>query len=193
MERDDINREKLISELKMGNPSSFRAIYDMYVGRLFSFAFSLTMSREDAADIVQEIFVRLWENRESISVDKHFEAYLFAIGRNLFVSACRKRMAEQRYAAHVEHIDDTQTVPMPSSAIEYDEYRKSFGKAFMSLPERQRQIVSLSKFKGMKNAEIAKELSLSEQTVKNQLSLGLKELRRLLAKSGHTMILLLFF
>lgn len=190
MDSGNRHKERLISELREGKASAFRSIYDMYVDRLFSFVFSLTKSREDAADIVQEVFVRLWESRENISVGKNLEAYLFSIGRNLFVTACRKRAVEQRYADYLEYLDDINSTSTASSALEFDEYRKSFGQAVMSLPERQREIVRLSKFKAVKNSEIAKVLNLSEQTVKNQLSLGLKELRRLLAKTSPVLILL---
>lgn len=190
MDRGDRYKERLISELREGKASAFRAIYHTYVDRLFSFAFSLTKNSEDASDIVQEVFVRLWESRTNISVGKNLEAYLFSIGRNLFVSACRRRVVEQHYADHAAYIDDIHSSATASSALEYDEYRKKFGEALNLLTERQRQIVRLSKFKGLKNAEIAKELNLSEQTVKNQLSLGLKELRRLLAKTSLVLILL---
>ncbi|MCM1452204.1 MAG: sigma-70 family RNA polymerase sigma factor [Clostridium sp.] len=169
-----------------------KVLYDLYAGRVYSFAYSLAKSREDASDIVQEVFARLWANRKDIEVGKPLIPLLFAIGKNLFISAYRKRMASRCYVDYVEYLDSLAESETASSALEYDEYKRSVAAAFKALPLRQRQIVALSKFQGMKNAEIAKELNLSEQTVKNQLSLGLKALRLSLAKIP-LVILCVFF
>lgn len=88
----------------------------------------------------------------------------------------------------MEFLDVQQEHKTADSDMEYDEFKKTLNSAINSLPSRQRQIVWLSKYKGMKNADIASTLNLSEQTVKNQLSLGLKALRESL---GNGFILLL--
>ncbi len=186
-------RKKIIADLKNGSQHAFKIIYDMYAPKLFSYAFSLTKSRDDASDLVQEVFVKLWESRGRIDVDKSFESFLFVIGRNLFISAYRKRMSSQHYVDYVEYLDSLQSNNTASSAIEFDEYRSALVRAFRTLSARQQQIVKLSKWKGMKNSEIAKELNLSEQTVKNQLSLGLKELRLSLAKLSIVISLVSLF
>ncbi len=180
--------KKLITGLKEGSQDCFRLIYDLYAGRLLSFVFCLTKSREDSFDIVQEVFERLWTNREKISDDKSLESFLFVIGKNLFVSAYRKRLSSQKYEDYMEFLDVQQEHKTADSDMEYDEFKKTLNSAINSLPSRQRQIVWLSKYKGMKNADIASTLNLSEQTVKNQLSLGLKALRESL---GNGFILLL--
>lgn len=192
---DDLNpsyRKKLIADLKIGSTEAFKIIYDMYAPRLYRFAYTLTKSSLDSADIVQEVFVRLWENRDRISDDKPLESFLFVIGRNLFVTAYRKRLSSQRYADYTEYLDSFQTTDTAASAMEYDEYKRSLSHAFKLLPMRQRQIIHLSKWKGMKNSEIARKLNLSEQTVKNQLSLGLKTLKMSLAKIELPVIFLFF-
>lgn len=183
----------LLSALRDGSESAFKAVYDLYSPRLFSFVVSLTKSRDEASDIVQEVFVRLWEYREAIRVDEPLDSFLFTIGRNLFVSAYRKRLAAQRYTDYVEYLESLTDAVTASTAVEYDEYRRSMGKALRDLPLRQRQIVGLSRFRGMKNSEIARELNLSEQTVKNQLSLGLKSLRLSLAKIPLAILLMHIF
>lgn len=179
------NHKKLIAGLKEGSQDCFRLIYDLYATRLFSFVFSLTKSREDSYDIVQEVFERLWVNRKKISDEKSLESFLFVIGKNLFVSAYRKRLSSQKYEDFTQYLDAQQEHKTADSDLEYDEFKKTLNAAINSLPSRQRQIVWLSKYKGMKNADIASALNLSEQTVKNQLSLGLKALRESL---GYTFI-----
>ena len=189
--KDNINdpgHKKLISGLKEGSQDCFKLIYDLYVTRIYSFVYGLIKSKEDAMDIVQEVFERLWINREKISDEKSLESFLMVIGKNLFVSAYRKRLSSQKYEDYVEYLDEQQASETADSAMEYDEFRKSLDTAIGSLPSRQRQIVWFSKYKGMKNSEIAGTLNLSEQTVKNQLSLGLKTLRESLGKA-----LFLFF
>lgn len=173
---------KILSDLREGSPYAFKVVYDLYAPRVYSFAYYLTKSRADSSDLVQEVFIRLWENREKILADKPLLPFLFVIGRNLFISAYRKRMSSVRYADYTEYLDSLEAGGLPSEGIEYDDYRRSFKAAFLSLPMRQQQILRLSKFQGMKNSEIARELNISEQTVKNQLSTGLKNLKLSLAK-----------
>lgn len=179
----DSYHKKLISGLKDGSQDCFKQIYDLYANRLYSFVYSLTKSKEDTIDIVQEVFERLWVNRKKISNEKSLESFLFVIGKNLFVSAYRKRLASQKYEDYTEYLDQRQENETADSAMEYDDFKKTLADSINSLPSRQRQIVWLSKYKGMKNSEIADTLSLSEQTVKNQLSLGLKALRESLGKA----------
>lgn len=179
----DLNHTKLISGLKEGSPECFKLVYDLYAIRLYSFAYSLTKSKEDSFDIVQEVFERLWTNRQKLSDEKSLESFLFVIGKNLFVSAYRKRLSSQKYEDFTEYLDEQKDNNTAESDMEYDEFKKILNAAINSLPARQRQIVVLSKYKGMKNSEIADTLTLSEQTVKNQLSLGLKTLRESLGKA----------
>lgn len=160
----------------------FRIVYEMYTERLFNYALSLLRSREDSLDLVQEVFVRLWEYRDRISDDKPLEALVFSIGKNLIASAYRRRLTSHHYEEYTEYLDEIASTASAASPMEYDEYRRYLARAIQALPLRQRQIVRLAKWKGMKNSEIARALNLSEQTVKNQLSLGLKGLKLSLAK-----------
>ncbi len=179
----DSDHKELISGLKKGSQNCFKLIYDMYANRLYSFVYNLTKSKEDSLDILQEVFERLWDNRKKISDEKSLESFLFVIGKNLFISAYRKRLSSQKYEDYTEYIDRQEEYKTASSAIEYDEFKKILNIALNSLPFRQRQIVWLSKYKGLKNSKIAETLNLSEQTVKNQLSLGLKTLRDVLGET----------
>lgn len=179
----DSYHKKLISGLKEGSQDCFKLLYDLYANRLYSFVYSLTKSREDTFDIVQEVFERLWVNRKKISDEKSLESFLFVIGKNLFVSAYRKRLSSQKYEDYTEYLDQSRENETADTAMEYDEFKKTLAASVNALPTRQRQIVWLSKYKGMKNSDIADTLNLSEQTVKNQLSLGLKSLRESLGKA----------
>ena len=179
----DPKHKKLISGVKEGSQDCFKLVYDLYATRLYSFAYSLTKSKEDSFDIVQEVFERLWTNRQKISDEKSLESFLFVIGKNLFVSAYRKRLSSQKYEDYTHYLDEQRENNTAESAMEYDEFKKKLNAAINSLPALQRQIVVLSKYKGMKNSEIADTLTLSEQTVKNQLSLGLRTLRKSLGKT----------
>lgn len=166
----------LIIELMHGSQSAFKAIYDLYAGRLYGFLFSYLRSRSESEDIVQEVFIKLWQSRETIKQTQSLKSLLFVIGRNLIVTAYRRRInmpAFEDYMAYTNAVADDNG----SCTMEYEEFYALVTKTVDALPARQRDIIKLSRQKGLKNKEIAELLGLSEQTVKNQLSLGLKTVK----------------
>lgn len=173
-----INEHMQIEQLKAGNVSAFKVLYDLYAQRLYSFVYARTGTRVDAEDIVQDVFVCLWQNRQMIKNTDSLKPFLFTISRNLLISACRKR-ANMPVIENLKTCIDKAEIGT-ERPMEYDELRQAVNSALGKLPARQREIIVLSRLNGLKNKEIAQRLNLSEQTVKNQLSLGLKAVRGML-------------
>lgn len=175
----------LIVELKRGSKKAFDKIYSFYAGRLLSYCVKFTKNREDAEEIVQDVFIALWNNRETIRKETRLSSLLFSISRYRVINAYRSSLNAPIYEDYVKYQDEIYAKDN-YSRIEYGEYVKSLKAAIHKLPLTQQRVILLSRFSQLSNKEIANELSLSEQTVKNQLSVGLKALRRLL-------MILLFF
>lgn len=169
----------LIDELKRGSKRAFDKIYSLYAGRLYSYCMKFTKNREDAEEIVQDVFIALWNNRESIRKETTLNSVLFSISKYRVINAYRSSLNTPIYEDYVKYQDEIYTKDN-FSWMEYEEYVKSIKSAIHKLPLTQQRVIILSRFSQLSNKEIAKELSLSEQTVKNQLSIGLKTLRRLL-------------
>lgn len=169
----------LIAELKRGSKKAFDKIYSLYAGRLFSYCVKFTKNREDAEEIVQDVFIALWNNRETIRKEKTLNSLLFSISRYRVINAYRSSLNTPVYEDYVKYQDEIY-IKDNFSRLEYEEFVKSIKVAIQKLPPTQQRVITLSRFSQLSNKEIAEELSLSEQTVKNQLSVGLKALRRLL-------------
>lgn len=173
---DNLIEIKLISELKKGSLKAFDAIYDMYVKRLYVYCLQYTKSEEDAEEIVQDVFVRLWTNRENIRQEETLRSLLFIMSKHHLINAYRTRINSPVYEDYVKYQDNI-SAEVQGHPLEYEEFVKQLKTALYKLPVTQRQVIEMSKLKQLTNKEIALELELSEQTVKNQLSLGLKKLR----------------
>ena len=175
-----------IKELNKGSHSAFNYIYDSYVDRLFSFAYAHTKSKELAGDVVQETFLKLWKNRTKISIKESLHSYLFAMTYHNLIDVFRKNINKVELDLYIDYCDVLQEEFQDDieSQIQYDDFVRVLNLIKKQLPDRQLEIYRMSREEGKNNQEIAKELNLSEQTVKNQLTTALKKIRGGLVKSN---------
>lgn len=181
--------ERLISALKLGSGKAFDNIYQMYSKRLYAYCLQFTKSPEESEEIVQDVFVKLWQNRAHIRQNETLRALLFIMAKHHLINAYRSKINHPVYEEFVDY-KDTLSVEDAHSRLEYNEFKQAFQKALESLPDTQRKVISLSRIHQLSNKEIAEKLSLSEQTVKNQISLGLKALKEKLNKILWVILLL---
>lgn len=184
------NEEILIVELKKGSKKAFDQIYKLYAKRLFMYCMQYTKCREDAEEIVQDVFVALWKNRETIRLEESLSALLFVISKHRVINAYRSTLNSPVYEDYINYKNDFFVGEY--SRLEYEQYVETIKMAMKHLPITQQRVIALSRFSGFSNKEIAEHLSLSEQTVKNQLSVGLKTLRQLLSKAFLLFVLYCF-
>ena len=173
----NLSEQRLIIELKRGSQKAFDDIYAMYSKRLFAYCLQYTKSVEDAEDIVQDVFVKLWINRENIRQEVTLRSLLFIMSKYSLINAYRSRVNSLLYEDYVATYMGAASENDMNSQLEYDDFVHHVKKILKDLPITQRSVVELSRIEQLNNKEIAEKLSLSEQTVKNQLSLGLKILR----------------
>ena len=165
--------ERLISALKLGSGKAFDSIYQMYSKRLYAYCLQFTKSPEESEEIVQDVFVKLWQNRTLIRQNETLRSLLFIMAKHQLINAYRSKVNHPVYEEFIDY-KDTLSVEDAHTRLEYNEFKQAFQKAIDSLPDTQRKVISLSRIHQLSNKEIAEKLSLSEQTVKNQISLGLK-------------------
>lgn len=168
----------LISLLKRNSQPAFRQLYDHYAGHLFTFCMQYTHSRETSEELVEDTFVWLWRNRQSIRQDTTLKSILFTRTRHYIINAYRKTVNAPVFEDYIDYLG--QFEDRSFNHLEYDEFQKAVNKAIDSLPETQRKVIRMSRIEMMRIKEIAQTLGLKEQTVKNQLSLATKTLRRTL-------------
>ena len=170
------NETELIAAAAGGNEKAFAALFYGYRDKVYSAAMRLTHSTFLSEEVVQDIFLKLWINREKLPEIQDFEDYVFIMTRNHVFSAMKKMARQQQL------VDDMQ-LKMPFSEdstynlIMDQEIEEILHQAVELLPAQQKQIYLLSKEQEMKRDEIAKMLRISSETVKTHLARALRHIR----------------
>lgn len=157
--------------------SSFEDLFRSYFTPLMIFARKILKDEDEAREVVQKVFISLWEKREEIDLKASLKPYLFTSvhNRSLNVIRDRKKFSE-------EEVPDVAGDWDVSAQIEAMELEQKIRETIDSLPEKCRQIFELNRYEGLKYSEIASQLHISIKTVENQMSKALKILRKKLAK-----------
>jgi RNA polymerase sigma-70 factor (ECF subfamily) len=183
------NESALVKELTNGNLLAFNTLFREYSSRLYRFAFGYLKSKDEAEELVQEVFTVIWEKRRDLKEELSFRSYLFTISFNIIRKHFRTRAQLSKYlkSGLVDDLD-MQT----SQKISYDSLYQYITDLVNQLPERRKIIFIKSRFEGLSIKEIAKELEISHKTVENQLSEALKFIRSNLNHESIALILLFF-
>lgn len=169
------NERQLAVLLRGGSVRAFEAVYRRYSGRLYAYCFEAIRVRQETEEVVHDVFMALWNRRESIDPERGVGALLYDIARKRRIDAFRRLLSSPVYEDYVELQNTLAGDECPP--MEYEEFMRMFRKVISGLPSRMRSLIILSKFEGMTNGEMAARLGLAEKTVRNQLSLALKELQ----------------
>jgi len=191
---DSFSDADLMSEIKAGSMRAFDQLYYRYCKRLLSFSISIVKSREEAENIVQEVFLALWVNRSQISNDASVKYYIFTIAYNTAISALRKKARDEKFLEQLKDLQELTSEP-EDMQTEYTDLKGKLSEIINELPARQREIFILHKVDGLKYQEIASKLNISVNTIENHMSRALKTIRSKLGKNSlpATLFFYLFF
>lgn len=183
----------LILALKEGNLKAFNQIFDRYAKRLYRFSMGYLKSAENAEEIVQEVFLKIWNNREELIVQKSFDSYLFTIAKNGILNTIRKSKSEKAYLNYAKLYPGKDV--LLDQELDFKELEKAYQEAIAQLSPRRKEIFLLSREQSLSNAEIAKKMNISVKTVENQMTSALAEIRKNLRSLGFSGIIFfeLFF
>ncbi len=189
MTKSDTEQIQLDAFMK-GDKQAFDSLFRKYYEVLCRFALTITHSETDAEECVQDVFVRLWENRKQLKKVDNFKSYLFKSTYNQCLWLLKKRktqaLCENKYALNR---------PTNLSAEEdknWEAFRPFIQAAVNNLPDKCRQIFLLRRYEGLSNSEIAEYLNISTKTVENQLSIAITKLRTELKPHIKHLIILFF-
>lgn len=172
--------EQLVILLKKGDQLAFTEIYSRYAEKLAGFAASKLYSLDDSRDLLHDLFVAFWENRDSLNIRSNLQSYLFTILRRRIVDKIRKNITREEYAVMLQSLTTPHYSTTEQQIAEKD-LKQQIQNALNDLPPRVQEIYHLSREENLNTREIAEKLNLSEQTVKNQLTVALKHLRQVLS------------
>lgn len=180
---------ELVEKLQKGDLDAFDQIFKKYGNRLFKFAISYLKSKEETEGIVQEVFLKIWENRKNLKKESSLKSYLFTIAYHNMCRHFRKKQIHEKYLEE-KSFAKYPTVD-PEEQLEYKTILEQVDRLIDKLPEKQKIIFIKSRKEGKSTREIAEEMNLAPGTVDNNISAALKFLRTHL--SGDSFALLLFF
>ena len=188
------NDYELVERLQKGDVEAFDLIYNKYSGKLYAFGLKYLRSTAEAEELVQLVFLKIWENYKNLKKESSFKSYLFTIAYNDICKLFRKRNYQQKF------IDDTLYENFQSSSeaedgIDYQSVLERVQQIIDKLPERQKTIFLKSRQEGKSTKEIAEEVGLSPGTIDNYISEALKFIRSRMHNENLPVLLLfsLFF
>lgn len=186
----EINEKTLVAKLKNNQADAFDLLFHKYSDKLFRFAFSLLKNEEDACEIVQETFFKIWEKRNKIDSSKSFKSFLFSISYHLVIDQLRSRLKDREFRNSLEKYFSEQT-NFQENRIDYNTLQNEINKAVDELPEKRKQIYRLSREHGLTHKEIAGQLGVKTKTVENQINLALNHIKTRLGKDILPLLLFL--
>jgi RNA polymerase sigma-70 factor (ECF subfamily) len=164
------SNSELILLIQKNDRVAFYHIYERYSKRLYGFVLRYIKQNEDAEEIVQEVFVKIWESRNKIDAYSSFESFLFTIAYNTTISLLRKRTNERKYLEHVKSLQQPENSPDLIDEIHFNELNDRVQSLLNELTPRQKEIFQLSREEGLTHDEIAKKLNISVNTVKKHMT-----------------------
>lgn len=193
------NGESLVRRIKQGDQDVFRILYsEFYIG-LCIHARRFLGNKESAEEMVQEVFLRLWERHEYIDIHETIGAYLFQSVRNACLNHLKHLQVvqkfEQEITENLKDAEDYYTLTQENGQSIYlaHELENHIYKAIDELPEQCRNIFKMSRFDGLKNQEIANKKGVTINTVQKQISIALEKLRETLGPYLRVIIPFLTF
>lgn len=175
--KDTKSNTELVKLLKKGDMAAFDTIYGKYCHKLHQFVFMYLKQEKDTEDIVQEVFIKIWQSREKIDIYASFESFLFTITYNATMSLLRKRMSETKSREYLKSMQQIETAEQVIDELQFKELNQKLQNLLEQLTPRQKEIYLLSRDEGYTHEEIAQKLNISESTVNNHLVKVLKFLK----------------
>lgn len=171
-----ISDHELAGLLKSGDRRAYTEIYNRYKWLLHVHAYKWMQDREEAKDIVHELFASLWTKRESLSFPENLSAYLYTAVRNRIFNMISHQKVESEYLSSLQHFIDEGTC-VTDHLVREKQLTALIEKEISSLPPKMREVFELSRKSQLSHKEIAEQLQLSEQTVRKHVQHALKILR----------------
>ena len=166
--------QQILEHLAKSDARAFDFIYQKYFQKLYGAAYKRLQNRELTEEVVQELFISLWERRAELTISGTLDGYLFSSIKYLTIAQFKKNNLFEQYSSTI--IPEESDLNFTEEMVAFDELNEAYQKALQTLPERCRQVFVLKRT-GLSQREISEKLDISEKTVENQMTKALKILR----------------
>ena len=173
------SESQLVKALSRGEIRAFNELFQLYGNRIFRFAKGYLKSESDAEELVQDVFMKVWEKREDLRDDLSFKSYIFTIAFNIIRKHFLKKALNIKYIEQQNRdVADFST----DQNIDYNSARKNIDHIIQLMPPRRKEVFIKNRFEGLTVKEISVELGTSPRTVENQLGEAVRFVREHLEK-----------
>ena len=173
---------ELISRIKEGDESAFRIVFDLYSSKLYAFSYRFLKEKEPCQEVVQEVFLNLWINRAKLDNQYPIAPYLYTITRRLTLNVLR-HVATSQSAMDKMWLNVKKVSNETEEEVFLEDLSRFTEQVLSKMPKQQQLIFRMSRHQELSYDEIAEELNISRNTVKNHLVAALKTLRTQLNKA----------
>ncbi|SFE50109.1 RNA polymerase sigma-70 factor, ECF subfamily [Chitinophaga sp. CF118] len=181
---------ELIRMLIEGDATAFAELYELYRDKIFSFAFILTKSSSTAEEVVQEVFLKLWDRRDQIDINQSFTAYIRKITYHQVITFFRKAKRDRTLQQQLyDNMTALQQVS-PDHLME-KQLQKAYHDAIRQLPPQKQKIYLLSRDEDLSYEEIASKMGISKNTVRNHMAEAISFIRRYVTTHSDIALLVL--
>lgn len=176
MQYSACNTNELLHQVHLGNADAFNELYNRFWEPFYVFVFKRLKDRDDAKDVVQNVFINLWFKQTAITVSENADGYLFTMVRNEMLRSISNAIRDQQRQEAMEALL-TPALEQLLDPLQKEQLLIQIDEQVNLLPARMQQVYRLSHEENMGIREIAVRLDLSEQTVRNHLNAAMKKLR----------------
>lgn len=173
---EDFTNEQILDLVRSGNTSAFHELYRRTRNKVTGFAYRFLQDQEQAKELTQEVFVRLWENKEKIDSAKSPEVLLFVMVRSKFLDSLKRKARLTRFIT--QEPQEEQRLCSTDNYMDFKDCGEIVSKAIETLPRQAKIIYLLSRDNGWSHKEISEHLHLSKKTVNNQITKSTGHIRR---------------
>lgn len=177
------NERLLLEQLSAGSESAFRELYNKHADIIYSVALQHLKQAQPAEDIVQTLFLNVWENRASVKNIHQFSAWLYIAARNIIISTLRKQGTQEKYLNYLRERMYTAT-ETPELIFDEKNLRSLIKEAVSELPPQQRMAFQLQREEGMSYEDIASQMGIATNTVRAHLYKANQLIRNYLQTHG---------
>jgi RNA polymerase sigma-70 factor (ECF subfamily) len=172
-----IRDTEIIRRIRNGDTGQFESLFRSSYVSLVRYAKTLIKDHDTAEEIVQDLFFKLWQDREKLNIESSLNGYLFRSVHNRCLHHIEHVRVVERHAEEMSY-RQTESQESPSDILNYKELQEKVARILEKLPDRCGKIFTMSRFDGLKYTEIAEKLSVSIKTVEANMGRALKEFRK---------------
>jgi RNA polymerase sigma-70 factor, ECF subfamily len=167
----------IVLKIKQGDETAFNSLFYQYHGRVFNLCRKFLSRKEDAEEVVQTVFLAVWENRNQLDENQPIIAYILTITKHWIYNFLKKRVYRKAFLDYLETRNDSLDF-VTEDEISYHDLQNLLEKLMEEMPPKRKEIFHLSKIEGLSYREISQRLSITESTVNTQITKALEYIRK---------------